>query len=186
MTTNTTHHHDRPLSFDYSPALDHLVVLFAPDGSALERGSDVSRKLRTVPTEVFGCFCGREKRQGQHCMRGVEGERTFVQGVIGVSRTAKNESATAASPERKVSDSRFEEEVLQADHHRLQGQHRLPVFTQDISGFDDQRARGICLQAHVSFQVQVRMVDLPSTESAQTPYCRTTVPTFLVHLTFGA
>lgn len=52
------------------PTLDHLVVLFAPDGSTLERGGDVSRKLGTVPTEIFGCFCEREKRQGQNCMRG--------------------------------------------------------------------------------------------------------------------
>lgn len=48
---------------------------------------------------------------------------------------------------QRVARVRLEEQELQADHHRVQVQHGLPVLAQDV-------------QAHVPLEVDVRVVDL--------------------------
>ena len=42
---------------------------------------------------------------------------------------------------------RFEEEVLQSNHHRIQVEHGLPVFSKDV-------------QTNIALEVDIRMVDL--------------------------
>lgn len=47
----------------------------------------------------------------------------------------------------------FEEEVLQADHYRVEVEYGLPVFSKNV-------------QADISLQVDIRVVDLESTRIA--------------------
>ena len=67
---------------------------------------------------------------------------------------------------------RFEEEVLQSNHHRIQVEHGFPVFSKDV-------------QANVALKVDIWMVDLMRKCVKVCVFSRDMTLTFGMHLTFG-
>ena len=67
---------------------------------------------------------------------------------------------------------RFEEKVLQSNHHRIKVKHGFPVFSKDV-------------QTNVTLEVDIWMVDLMRNESRSACSHGNMTRTFGMHLTFG-
>lgn len=134
----------------------NVGVLLVADVPTSHRGTHVLGEARTVLAQVLGGFCGgddrvsvvfgaRTSRRRRWWRRGAGSRESSIKQRAGRA-WGEGERAKRTLVQRVVGVG-FEEEVLQSDHDGVEVEDGLPVFAQDV-------------QAHVSFEVKVGVVDL--------------------------